>query len=532
MHRWLRWQSIFNVLRVAYVAGDDAHRSVRVMRAQRDELGALQTSGAGISEDEFAYSTDGLDPDSSSLNLQCDDMPSGFCCGLSPKKIRIDTGDEKCACAGPEEGGKFGTQEAIDKYCKEVIQPCKQLSHVVCCDMSPKMIRHHDGNDQCWCSGPQPNTSYSTQPAIDDWCASVIKPCSAVSEGHCCQMHPKQIRQGAGDKCWCSGPSLGTRFPSQAHIDQACSEVVKPCSEITRTQCCSLSPKQIRYNDGRDGCWCSGPVKGEPYSTQIMIDEWCAKAMAITTSTTTATSHITTAPTTTTTTLATVDCNEVSEAKCCAMTPKHTVVRLPGDRCYCASNSTGKSQQAIDASCAEVMRPCTSFRQEDCCQASPRKYLVGDQKGVQTAVGTDDTKMCTCAGPLKGSRYTQQQAIHEACSRLFTPCSQLQQVSCCLSSPAKSRDGRGNQCFCSGPSPRGLLKTQQDIDTKCSEEIQSCKSLPAVACCSKIPRQVRVGDGAGRCWCSGPFVNGNVSHSQEMINSLCSSENPQTLQMA
>jgi len=116
MHRWLRWQSIFNVLHVAYVAGDDAHRSVRVMRAQRDELGALQT-GAG-SEDEFAFSTDRLDPNSS-LNLQCDDMPSGFCCGLSPKKIRIDTGEEKCACAGPEEGGKFGTQEAIDKYCKE-----------------------------------------------------------------------------------------------------------------------------------------------------------------------------------------------------------------------------------------------------------------------------------------------------------------------------------------------------------------------------------------------------------------------------
>ena len=98
---------------------------------------------------------------------------------------------------------------------------------------------------------------------------------------------------------------------------------------------------------------------------------------------------------------------------------------------------------------------------------------------------------------------------------------------------------------------------------------------------SRLQRQVRVGDGAGRCWCSGPFVNGtwfarvkslwhflgsdplepaavlemqelpnphfpilpknmisrsslnnvtmillrqgNVSHSQEMINSLCSS---------
>jgi len=396
------------------------------------------------------------------------------------------------------------------------------------------MIRHHDGNDQCWCSGPQPNSSYGTQSAIDDWCASVIKPCAAVSEGHCCQMYPKQIRQGAGDKCWCSGPSLGTRFPSQAHIDQACSEVVKSCSQITRAQCCSFSPKQIRYNDGQDGCWCSGPVEGEVYSSQTMLDEWCAKALALTTSTTTAALAFTTMPSTsTTTTLATFDCSEVSEAMCCAKTPRRTVERLPGNRCYCASpNSTGRflTQKAIDAICVELVRPCATFRQEDCCQASPRKYLVGDDAGLQTAVGSD--KMCTCAGPLKGSRYTQQQAIDEACSRFFKPCSQLSEVSCCLSSPAKFRDGSGDQCFCSGPSTRGSLKTQQDIDKKCGEHIQSCKSLTALSCCSKIPKKVRVSDGVGRCWCSGPFTSGNVSHSQEMINSMCSSAVPQTLQMA
>ena len=58
-------------------------------------------------------------------------MPSGFCCGLlgteqkrvanesgrvlkldhpwmrSPKKIRIDAGDENCACAGPEGGWRL-----------------------------------------------------------------------------------------------------------------------------------------------------------------------------------------------------------------------------------------------------------------------------------------------------------------------------------------------------------------------------------------------------------------------------------------
>eukprot|EP00434_Breviolum_minutum_P021613 symbB.v1.2.019076.t1/scaffold1542.1/size112718/11 len=529
MHRWVRWLSIFPAALSA--AGDDI-RAARVMRAQKHDLQVLQMSGHGVSdaEDDTAESTDRLESLNSSFSgLQCSEMPSGFCCGLSPKKIRIDAGDENCACAGPEGGGKFGTQEAIDKYCKEVIQPCKQLSHVVCCEMSPKMIRHHDGNDQCWCSGPQANTSYSTQSAIDDWCAAVIKPCSAVSEGHCCHMRPKQVRQGAGDKCWCSGPSLGTRFPSQAHIDQACSKVVKSCSEISRTECCSLSPKQIRYNDGQDGCWCSGPVVGEVYSTQKLLDEWCEKATAITTTTTTATTHTTT--TIGTTTIAAKDCNEVSEAMCCAMTPKRTMMKLPGNKCICAAvNSTIKfqTQEAIDASCGEIVRPCASFRQEDCCTASPRRYLVGDDAGVQAAVGTD--KMCTCAGPLKGSRYTQQEAINEACSRFFTPCSELQQVSCCLSSPAKFRDGSGDQCFCYGPSPRGSVKTQQDIDKKCSQEIKSCTMHPVATCCSKSPKEVRVSDGVGRCWCSGPFVNGNMSYSQDMINSMC--VKPQTLQMA
>ena len=71
-------------------------------------------------------------------------------------------------------------------------------------------------------------------------------------------------------------------------------------------------------------------VRGENASSQ-KIDSRCAKAMAITTTTSTATSHVTTTQSTTTT-LATVPCDELSEAMCCAMSPKRTVERLPGDR--------------------------------------------------------------------------------------------------------------------------------------------------------------------------------------------------------
>jgi len=531
-----QWPFILVLHLALHAAGD--HRASRVMRAQRDDLGGLQSAGTVISDaEETTVDSEGMveSLNSSSLSgLQCSDMPSGFCCGLSPKKVRIDAGDDNCACGGPEGSGKFATQDDIDKYCKEVIQPCKQLSHVVCCDMLPKMIRHHDGKDQCWCSGPQPNSTYTTQADIDDWCAAVIKPCSSVSEGHCCHMYPKQIRQGTEEKCRCSGPSLGTKFPSQAHIDQACSKIVKPCSETSRATCCSRSPKQIRYNNGRDGCWCSGPVVGETYSTQIQIDQWCSRVSTITTSTTTATPKTTTVPSTTM--HADVDCDEVSEAMCCALAPKRALVRQAADRCFCAGPDSSslkfKTQDAIDDMCATVVRSCTSFRQEDCCQMVPRRYLVGDERGVQTAVGAGTTKMCTCASPQKGSRYTEQQAIDQACSRFFTPCRELQEASCCLASPAQFREGSGDHCFCSGPSQVGTFKTQQGIDKKCEEEVKPCASLQAGTCCSKEPKQVRVTDGFGHCWCSGPFLNGNMSYSQEMIRSMCSSAKPQTLQMS
>ncbi|CAJ1449736.1 unnamed protein product [Effrenium voratum] len=542
------WLSIFALT----VAGDaaDMHRSSRVMRTtQRHET--LEISGDAhfsLAEGERSTSNlgDGIgDAEEADLEVpsqHCSDMPSGFCCGLSPKKIRVETGENACACEGPESSGKFQTQEAIDHYCTEVVQPCNQLSHVVCCDMAPKMIRQHDGKDQCWCSGPQPNSTYSTQPAIDEWCASVVKPCSAMSEGHCCHMQPRQIRQGSGDKCWCSGPAVGSEFDTQAEIDAACSQVVKPCSSVSRESCCAMAPAQVRYNDRRNGCWCSGPVLGEAYSSQMMIDEWCGRVRGKTSSTTTTTKLTTTiltttttftttttktGRTTTTTSLSTLSCDE---AMCCAMTPKRAMLRQIGNRCFCAELSSHpdlKSQEAVDAHCASVVKPCPQFRQEDCCQLTPAKYLVGDDIGVQT--GVDPSQMCTCAGPLKASRYTEQEAIDSACGKLFTPCSELQEVHCCLSSPMRFRDGSGDRCFCSGPVAHGRFKSQEVIDERCSDELKSCDDLKVASCCAKTPKQVRVSDGMGGCWCSGPFRNGNTTYTQQVIEAKCASAS--TIQM-
>jgi len=503
------------------------------MRTQRNDVGALEITGdAHFSLAEGGGIADAHEHDFGNAKprtpdptgRQCSEMPSGFCCGLSPKRIRLDTGAEKCACGGPGDSEKFSTQTDIDRYCSQVVQPCDQISHVTCCDSAPKMIRHHDGKGQCWCSGPQNDSAYSTQASIDDWCSAVIRPCPTLSEGHCCHMQPKQTRQGSGEKCWCSGPLKGGPYATQQLIDTACSEVVKPCSLVPRGRCCSMSPKQIRYNDGNDQCWCSGPVVGEAFSSQLTIDEWCNRAFPTTTTSTT-----TTTTTTTTLWMSNLTCEEVSEAACCAMSPKRWRAGYGNGRCYCANASVAdspfKSQQAIDAHCALLVRPCHQMRQEDCCMRSPNKYLVGDDNGTEIGVGESKTKMCTCTGPLKATRFTEQQAIDEACSQLWTPCSPLQKAQCCLNIPARMQEGRGKKCFCSGPSSAGAYKTQKDVEAACNKIIQPCDVLNVSACCSKMPAEVRVRD-RDKCWCSTPFSYGNLTYSQQKIDFLCSSADP------
>lgn len=551
MPSWLSICALLLNCGVAYAAAvEESQRPSRVMRTQRHGAGVLEISGAGnaqfsLAEGGFSSSSaksiisDAEERDDSSedadflapntTGLQCSDMPSGFCCGLSPKKIRVEAGGEKCACGGPKEGGRFSSQAAIDQYCSEVAQPCDQLSHVTCCDSVPKRIRHHDGKGQCWCSSPQNESSHNTQESIDEWCSSVIRPCTSLSEGHCCHMHPKQIRQGSGDKCWCSGPQKGGRFQTQELIDAACKEVVKPCPLVPRARCCTMSPKQIRYNDGNNQCWCSGPVVGEAFSSQIAVDEWCQKVLPTTTTTT-----VQTTTTTSTPWLSNLTCEEVSEAECCAMAPKRWRATQKDDRCYCADAVPGSnfsSQQAIDAHCALVVRPCQQMRQEDCCTMSPSKYLVGDDRGEQAGVGEGSTKMCTCTGPLKDGRFTEQKAIDGACARLWSPCSPIQKAQCCLSEPARMREGRGKRCFCAGPSPVGAYKSQKEIDEECNKIVQSCDDLSASDCCSQMPAQVRVSDGYERCWCSAPFSYGNISYSQQQIDFVCSSAQPPTVDL-
>ena len=54
-------------------------------------------------------------------------MPENHGVSRSPKKIRIDTGDEKCACAGPEEGCCLSVGKASPLcliFCSDSYQDC------------------------------------------------------------------------------------------------------------------------------------------------------------------------------------------------------------------------------------------------------------------------------------------------------------------------------------------------------------------------------------------------------------------------
>eukprot|EP00441_Pelagodinium_beii_P018098 CAMPEP_0197658486 /NCGR_PEP_ID=MMETSP1338-20131121/45265_1 /TAXON_ID=43686 ORGANISM="Pelagodinium beii, Strain RCC1491" /NCGR_SAMPLE_ID=MMETSP1338 /ASSEMBLY_ACC=CAM_ASM_000754 /LENGTH=636 /DNA_ID=CAMNT_0043235083 /DNA_START=160 /DNA_END=2070 /DNA_ORIENTATION=- len=447
---------------------------------------------------------------------RCNSMPSGYCCGMSPKMIRLQTsGTDGCACGGPQRRGAYTTQAAIDNYCNQVMQPCQQLSHIACCDMSPQMIRvSTDDSDMCWCSGPHNGGLYQTQAAINDWCSQVIRPCSALSDGHCCHLQPAQLRQGSDDKCWCTGPLVGSNVTTQQQIDIACSEVIQPCDKLSRSACCGMNPPQVRYKDGIGQCWCSGPVAEEQFKSQDEIDEWCAAVTGPTTSTSTSPP-------------APKPCNQLSEAQCCAKSPKKFRLQEGDNRCICSSKETHgifHTQQAIDTHCAMAVRLCDDMTEEDCCAAD--RALVGiDSNGDQTAIRTGPDAYCTCTDAQLHGRIAHREVIDRACKEIVRPCKDVPEGECCLKSPKQIRKQSGENCWCSPwkeeHAAGSIFKSQKDVDDMCGLIVKQCDVLLEEDCCTHNPKQVRVRDSSGNCYCRGPHLAGDKNWDQQSIDQSC-----------
>jgi len=456
---------------------------------------------------------------------QCNSMPSGYCCGMSPKMIRLETSSHgECACSGPQKSGHYTTQAAIDNYCNQVMQPCEQLSHVACCGMSPQMIRVSDDSDMCWCSGPHGNDDslYNTQASITDWCSEVIRPCSGLSTGHCCHLQPAQLLQGSGNACYCSGPLTGSNVTSQLLIDKSCQEVIQPCEKLSRAACCGLNPPQVRYNDGAGKCWCSGPVQGEDFEHQTAIEDWCgAVAGSAATSLVKQSPAPSTAP-------ETKPCNELSEAQCCASAPKRFRLQLGDNRCMCSStqgHGVFYTQQAVDTHCAMTVRLCDDLTEEECCAASRAKVGI-DNRGEQIAVGTGSDAFCACTDAQLHGRIAHHEVIANACQELVTSCHDLTQGDCCLKSPKQIRQESGDNCWCvpllkEDAAVDSLFKSQKDVDDMCDMLVKSCDVLLEEDCCAFTPKQVRVQDSSGRCYCRGPHLAGEKNWDQQSIDQSC-----------
>jgi len=306
---------------------------------------------------------------------------------------------------------------------------------------------------------------------------------------------------------------------SQLLIDKACQQVIQPCDKLSRAACCGLSPPQVRYNDGAGKCWCSGPVAGEDFEVQTAIDDWC-NAVAGSAGTTSLVKQSQQSPTT-------KPCNELSEAQCCASAPKQFRLELGDNRCMCSSTEVHGvfyTQQAIDTHCAMTVRLCDDLTEEECCAASRAKVGI-DNRGEQIAVGTGSNAFCACTDAQLHGRIAHHEVIENACKELVKSCQDLTQGECCLKSPMQIRQESGGNCWCAplkeDAAVENLFKSQQDVDDMCNMLVKSCDVLLEEDCCAFTPKQVRVQDSSGRCYCRGPHLAGEKNWDQQSIDQSC-----------
>lgn len=104
-----------------------------------------------------------------------------------------------CCAGGPQANTSYSTQSAIDASPSAVFFTTVQLESTGCSLSTQNQNESHwsesmtinlymNQHESTWINMQESNEMMKSQ----DWCAAVIKPCSAVSEGHCCQEHSVQ----------------------------------------------------------------------------------------------------------------------------------------------------------------------------------------------------------------------------------------------------------------------------------------------------------------------------------------------------
>mmetsp|Transcript_84508 Transcript_84508/g.149588 ORF Transcript_84508/g.149588 Transcript_84508/m.149588 type:complete len:1666 (-) Transcript_84508:29-5026(-) len=420
-----------------------------------------------------------FDGNCSKLIVGCGELPEEQCCRMSPRKYMMQH-EGMCWCNGPFlRDGKIYDQRQLDLYCqnleKATRRPCSEISQEHCCQMFPKRILVKLKEGMCDCEVPVDTTQ------VEQLCLNPPMSCDDSAAAKCCSMSPSRwLRPGSEEgQCFCSGDSMTV---GQLEIDNRCNSLLRNCSDLSVLDCCQA--KQVRRVSPSGLCYCMGAfLDGTVDISETYIESVCADTKL---------------------------CSELSDQTCCAKSPK--MLRVPnGDSsCSCMGPEAGTSQAEIDRRCHETLRPCRELSDADCCLLSPKRMRMSDNQGN-----------CWCSEPREvDGTYYDQLHIDGLCESIVKPCAEVTEEYCCSFSPArvKSDVERGGLCSCYGPSN---LYTQKSIDAVCALNFRSCSNVTERTCCSKTPKQVRLISSDDSCWCTGPVYMQGKHFNQSVLDSSC-----------
>jgi len=436
----------------------------------------------------------------------CDEMTAEYCCSFSPARVKSDAAtDGMCSCFGPS---VLYDQVAIDAACSNHLHSCSEVTELSCCGKTPlPQVRLTNFADSCWCTGPlQLQETYFSQSMLNASCERLVKPCSNMTNQHCCSMSPARIRRDINGTCMCEGP---TEKFDQTKINEFCKHFLEvQCTQTGQAQCCSMEPKLqfvAEEISGRSRCFCLPATQNH---SQTAIEDKCKEVVK--------------------------DCGVVSDEVCCTKSPPELRVQSSSG-CWCSgpfvladanvSGLSGYSQTDINNYCRKHLDSCGELLEAGCCSMSPKQlmtrrpfFLSNASNSSNTSNSSNDSKysnysddMCTCSGP---SNTTTQDLIDLNCSKTLQSCLELLPSECCAMSPKKARFSNGKACLCAGP-PTGT--NQSYIDDYCRLTVMRCEDMPLDHCCSSTPMMQRVVEGNGMCHCSAPTSN----FSQELIDASC-----------
>jgi len=309
-------------------------------------------------------------------------------------------------------------------------QSCNSISVSDCCSL-PNQSMLLSREDQCRCVEADGVTL--KQSVVNRICSLRWGLCAEITSESCCATTPKTILEEYG---FLGGPALSKHCAcakaedvnmGQAGIDERCSlehlqhgkikeRPWQNCKEVLLSDCCKLSPKALRMNDGNGKCRCADA--GHDGSTQERIEDFCQLAWG--------------------------PCQIQTQAKCCSKNPPaawvdygNTSASNFSRQCACASAGfVNSTQKELDLNCrgrAEAEAEAEGFKSHVPVQSNDTAVM--QLKKVKSSNGTHSSvKVYDASGKpekRKGTAAGKSSPAQEVKGKLMVMASRGAEVPTC-----------------------------------------------------------------------------------------------------